>query len=619
MNFFVENLNFVILIPLWSALLILFGKLFNIIKSKKIVNVITLFSALSTAIFALGAFIQTLITKGFIYEYSVPFIKVSSFSFDVGIYLDGVSAWMLLLSAVVSLIVQIYSVEYMKNDRSYIRFFAFINLFNFSMSGLVLSPNMFQMYIFWELVGVCSYLLIGFWYKKNVAANAAKKAFLMNRIGDFSLLSGIILSAYIILTNINNIESVALPVSDMANISAQIYGCTSDGMFIFICVLLLFGAVAKSAQFPLHTWLVDAMNGPTPVSALIHSATMVAAGVFLLIRLYPLFSLNNVILNIIASIGILTAIICSYSALTQTDIKAILAYSTNAQLGLMFLAVGCASTTVTMFHLTAHALAKAMLFLLSGSVIYALNSNKDIRYAGGLRKKMPLCAYAFLIGVFSLSGLLFAGFTSKEMILGALIENNHYIYLVLFVLVAIMTVYYLFRLYFYLFEGEKKYDFEINKSGALSKISNCILALFIVLLWFLFPKNNDLILSLINYLVALLAIAAAYFTFSKKYAFIKIPLLYDISFNAFYFENINKFVVLSYKRLAKLFTLAEKYVFDGIVYICTFFTRLTSLVFSKMQTGNVQSYLAYSLLLITFSMTGILLVYSLIIYFSEVQ
>ncbi|MBR2525633.1 NADH-quinone oxidoreductase subunit L [bacterium] len=617
MSFFVENLYTVILIPFWAALLILLGKLFAVISSKKVVNIITFLSTIYCLFFAIGAFTKTLVEKGFVYENVIPFLTVSKFNFTLGMYIDGVTTWFLLLAVIISLIVQIYSMAYMRDDLSYVRFFAYLNLFNFSMFGLILAPNMFQIYVFWELVGVTSYLLIGFWYKNRSVSDAAKRAFIINRIGDFAFLAGIVLSAYIILANLGNVSSITLPFVEMPSISAQIYGCTSDGIFILTCILLLFGSIAKSAQFPLHTWLIDAMKGPTPVSALIHSATMVAAGVFLLIRLYPLYSLSNIILNIISIIGIVTALICSYSALTQTDIKKILAYSTNAQLGLMFLAVGSCSATISLLHLTSHAFAKALLFLIAGTVILAMNSNQDIRFAGGLRRKLPVCAYTYLVGIISLSGLLFSGYTSKEMIFSSLIQQNHYIFAILFEVVAFMTVYYLFRLYFYTFEGELVSDYKEPKNHLV--YTPILLAFFVVGLWFVFPKSANLLIILFNIVIFVLALITSYIAYRFRNNIKKVPLFYDLSYRAFFADDVNNFISNIYCCLVKILSYIEKYICEGLSYILSLCVRISAFIFSKFQTGNVQSYLSYSLLIMMFSFGGLLLVYSLVIYFSEVQ
>lgn len=619
MDFFINNISTVILVPLWVFIIVLFGKIFAVMQSKRFMAGLTYLSTLYGLIFSIFVFTKTSISKGFTFEHVIPFIKLNDVSFNIGVYLDGLSAWMLLVVFLISLLVQVYSYSYMQNDKSFMRYFAYMNLFTFSMSGLILAPNMFQMYVFWELVGISSYLLIGFWYKKDSAQIASKKAFIINRIGDFSLLSGIITAAFVLYENLGRIDLISIPFSDINTISAQIYGCTSDGIFIVICIFLILGSVAKSAQFPLHTWLIDAMQGPTPVSALIHSATMVAAGVYLLCRLYPLYSLNDAVLQIIAVVGIVTALICSYSAITQTDIKKILAYSTNAQLGLMFVALGMCSVTVSMIHLTAHAFIKSMLFLSAGIVIKAMHGNQDIRQMGGLRKYVPTSAVCFLIGAISLSGLLFAGFSSKELILGNLINDKHYVYAILFLIISFMTAFYLFRAYFTVFEGKlKSDDIEIKKQDVLMNVPPIVLAVFIILLWFVLPKSNEILFVIVSYIISISAIFLAYLIYINNKTVRRIPVLYDISYNAFYIEDFNTIVVRNYKKLANLVNYLDKYVFDGIVYLSTFCTRFSSLIFSKMQTGNLQSYLAYSLLIITASFGGLVLIYNLIMYFLEV-
>lgn len=619
MDFFINNAYTVILIPLWVFLIILLGKLFAVLQSRRLMAGLTVLSTIYALIFSVAIFAKTVTSEGFNYEMVIPFISLDKIVFNIGFYIDGLSAWLLLLVVLISLIVQVYSYSYMQFDKSFMRFFAYLNLFVFSMYGLVLSPNMFQMYIFWELVGISSYLLIGFWYKKNSAAIASKKAFIINRIGDFSLLSGIIMAAYIIYTNLDTLKTVSIPFFDIESIAAQIYGCTSDGIFILLCIFLIIGSIAKSAQFPLHTWLIDAMEGPTPVSALIHSATMVAAGVYLLCRLYPLYSLNNYVLMIISIVGIITAIICSIAALTQVDIKKILAYSTNAQLGLMFLALGTCSVTVTMIHLTSHAILKAMLFLAVGIVIKSLSDNQDIRFMGGLRKKLPTASICFLIGALSLSGLLFSGFSSKELILGSLLSNQHYVYATLFLIISFMTAFYLFRAYFNIFEGEKRFDIDIKSPDILMNLPPCFLAIMAILLWFVLPKSGDILFIIISYLIAITAIFLAYVIYTNKTLLKKIPVFFDLSYNALYIEDFYAQIVKIYKKLAKFLYYIDKYVFDGISYMSSLQVRLTSWVFSKMQTGNVQSYLAYSLFVIMIGFGGIILVYNLIMYFSEVQ
>lgn len=620
MDFFISNIYTVILVPLWVCLIILLGKLFAVLQSRRLMAGLTLASSLYVLVFSIAAFAKTLLANGFTYEFTIPFIKINEIEFSIGVYLDALSTWLLLIVAIVSLLVQIYSYSYMQNDKSFMRFFAYMNLFSFSMIGLVLSPNMFQTYVFWELVGVSSYLLIGFWYKKESASIAAKKAFIMNKIGDFSLLSGIVMGAYILYSNYDNLVSIALPFADLPAISDQIYAATSDGIFIVLSILLIVASIAKSAQFPLNTWLVDAMEGPTPVSALIHSATMVAAGVYLLCRLYPLYSLNSAVLTIIAVVGIVTAIICSISAISQTDIKKMLAYSTSAQLGLMFLALGACSITVTMIHLTAHSFIKAMLFLIAGIVIASQNGNQDIKLMGGLRTKLPTSAIAYLIGALSLSGLLFAGFASKDLILGNLLSGKHYVYATLFLIVAFMTAYYLFRAYFYIFEDENKSD-EYSKFKTPDVILNIIVGIFaiiIIFLWFIFPKSQDLLFKVITYIIGISAIAISYLVYANRGVIRKVPVIFDISYNGFYLDNIYSGVVKGYKRLSRIAYLIDKYVFDAISYLFALNIRFFSWILSKLQTGKVQSYLSYALLIIMLCFGGLLLIYNLIVYFSEV-
>ena len=620
MDFFISNIYTVILVPLWVCLIILLGKLFAVLQSRRLMAGLTLASSLYVLVFSIAAFAKTLLANGFTYEFTIPFIKINEIEFSIGVYLDALSTWLLLIVAIVSLLVQIYSYSYMQNDKSFMRFFAYMNLFNFSMIGLVLSPNMFQTYIFWELVGVSSYLLIGFWYKKESASVAAKKAFIMNKIGDFSLLSGIVMGAYILYSNYDNLVSIALPFADLPAISDQIYAATSDGIFIVLSILLIVASIVKSAQFPLNTWLVDAMEGPTPVSALIHSATMVAAGVYLLCRLYPLYSLNSAVLTIIAVVGIVTAIICSIFAISQTDIKKMLAYSTSAQLGLMFLALGACSITVTMIHLTAHSFIKAMLFLIAGIVIASQNGNQDIKLMGGLRTKLPTSAIAYLIGALSLSGLLFAGFASKDLILGNLLSGKHYVYATLFLIVAFMTAYYLFRAYFYIFEGENKSD-EYSKFKTPDVILNIIVGIFaiiIIFLWFIFPKSQDLLFKVITYIIGISAIAISYLVYANRGVIRKVPVIFDISYNGFYLDNIYSGVVKGYKRLSRIAYLIDKYVFDAISYLFALNIRFFSWILSKLQTGKVQSYLSYALLIVMLCFGGLLLIYNLIVYFSEV-
>lgn len=632
MQFFLDNIYTIILCPLWIFLLIVLGKFFNVVQSRRIIALITLASTLYGIVFSIGSFIYLLHNPNYIYENSFSFLKIADYSLNFGVFVDNLSAVMLLLVTTISFIVQFYSANYMFKDKSFPRFFAYLNLFNFSMIGLVLSPNLFQNYVFWELVGVSSYLLIGFWYKKPSASDAAKKAFIMNRIGDFSLLAGTIAISYF-MYQYSSITSLAtIPFINISDIGNYLYSYTDDVIFTIICVLLLFGSFAKSAQFPLHTWLADAMEGPAPVSALIHSATMVAAGVYLIARLYPIYSLSDGIMNFIAIIGLITALICAYFAITQNDFKRILAYSTNSQLGLMFLALGAGAYTGGIFHLVTHAYFKSMLFLCSGIVIHSLAQQQDIRFMGGLRKYLPLTAICYLVACFSISGLLFSGFYSKEMILNSMIDSNHYIYSLGFLLVALMTSFYMFRSYFVVFEGDFRGSGTPNKSNFILNTSISILALFTVGLGYFIHNNfgqfiqfgtsipqatNNINSLFISISVALIGFLFAFIFYNTKVKTIKLPVLYQLSYNKFYIDNFYDFLSKRlYYIVSKISSFIDNYILDGLVILAAFNTRVFAWVFSKMQTGNFQSYLAYSVIFLAIVVAGLMFVYTLIVQYS---
>ncbi|MFS8804199.1 NAD(P)H-quinone oxidoreductase subunit 5 [Synechococcus sp. R55.6] len=386
---------------------------------------------------------------------TITWAQAGSFSVDMGFVVDHLSAMMLVVVTTVAFLVQIYSHGYMAHDPGYVRFYAYLSLFSSSMLGLVVSPNLVQIYIFWELVGMCSYLLIGFWHDRQAAAEAAQKAFVVNRVGDFGLLLGIL--GFYWISGTFAFNEIGRNLQEM--LAA---GAVSSSLIALFAVLVFLGPVAKSAQFPLHVWLPDAMEGPTPISALIHAATMVAAGVFLLARMFPVLEGIPVAMDIIAWTGAGTAFLGATIAITQNDIKKGLAYSTISQLGYMVMAMGCGAYGAGLFHLMTHAYFKAMLFLCSGSVIHGMEAvvghdpvlAQDMRLMGGLRKYMPVTAITFLIGTLAICGIPpFAGFWSKDEILGAVFERNPALWGVGF-LTAGITAFYMFRIYFLTFEGE---------------------------------------------------------------------------------------------------------------------------------------------------------------------
>ena len=433
--------------------------LFLPIFSAAAITLFTLKHRNVSALLSVGAivagFVMTLVfigANGFHINAETPgvghvgnWLSIGNLQIDFGLKLDALSLMMMLIVTGVGGAIHIYSVGYMREDSGFSRFFACLSLFTFSMLGIVLANNFIEMFIFWELVGVSSYLLIGFWFEKPSAADAAKKAFFTNRLGDFGFLLGILM-VWSAASSLN-----FAGVQDALKWSPAIAESlgTIGGLLIFC------GAMGKSAQFPLHVWLPDAMEGPTPVSALIHAATMVAAGVYMLCR--TLFLFNADALHVIAYIGGFTSLLAALIAVQQNDIKRIIAYSTLSQLGYMVMAVGLNGPTPAMFHLTTHAFFKALLFLAAGSVIIGMHHEQDIWQMGNLRKKMPITFWTFLVGALALSGVPpFSGFYSKDSILAQALEQKSYLLFGVAVFVAALTAFYTFRLFFVVFFGQEK-------------------------------------------------------------------------------------------------------------------------------------------------------------------
>ena len=372
--------------------------------------------------------------------------KAAPLALDFAFRYDSLAAVMTLVVTGVGLLIHIYSVGYMAHDRSYARFFAYLNLFTFAMLVLVLGANLGVMFIGWEGVGLCSYLLIGFWFTKDAAANAGKKAFITNRVGDFGFLLGTGLLIY------------ALGTVDIAGITAAVEGgMLAKGTATAAALLLFLGATGKSAQIPLYTWLPDAMEGPTPVSALIHAATMVTAGVYMVARFHVLFSFSGTALTVVALTGAFTAVYAATMAFVQTDIKRVLAYSTISQIGYMFIGLGVGAYAAGIFHLMTHAFFKSLLFLAAGSVIQALSGEQDMRRMGGLRARIPRTYRVFLVGALAISGIPgLSGFFSKDEILASVFASGDYLVWGLGLAGAAMTAFYMFRLVFMTFYGEER-------------------------------------------------------------------------------------------------------------------------------------------------------------------
>ncbi|MDD5141359.1 MAG: NADH-quinone oxidoreductase subunit L [Verrucomicrobiales bacterium] len=542
-------------------------------------------------------------------ETAVNWLSIGDLHADFGLKLDALSMMMMLIVTGVGGAIHIYSYSYMDEDAGKARFFAFMSLFTFSMLGIVMSNNFLMMFIFWELVGVSSYLLIGFWFEKPSAGDAAKKAFITNRLGDFGFLLGILMVWGIL----GSLNFSTLQSSIVANPAALGTMATIAGLLVFC------GAMGKSAQFPLHVWLPDAMEGPTPVSALIHAATMVAAGVYMLCR--TLFLFNADALHVIAYIGGFTALLAALMAVQQNDIKRIIAYSTLSQLGYMVMAVGLNGPTPAMFHLTTHAFFKALLFLSAGSVIIGMHHEQDIWQMGNLRKKMPLTFWTFLIGALALSGIPpFSGFYSKDSILAQCLEEKNYLLFGVAVFVAGLTAFYTFRLFFVVFFGKEKSDYakHAHESPLVMTLPLVALAVFAAIGGFIGIANNygsqfvaehetlslaQQVLEPLHAPVAMLigigvALAGIFLAFSlyKNAGTDPLPAklggLATAMKNKFYLDEIYEATVIRlHDLIATICDMIDRWIVEGA---CIGFVRggtdLTGRALRLVQTGNLQTY-----------------------------
>lgn len=532
-------------------------------------------------------------------------LRIGDVDLSFGFEINALNALMLFIVTLVSFLVHVYSKGYMHDNERLPIFYAYLGLFTFAMLGLVISTNLLQLYIFWELVGLGSFLLIGFYFFKEEAKLAAKKAFIMTRIGDVGLFIGMILLFW----QAGSFEYDAI-------FKAMKMGDVSPTMITLTAILIFIGAMGKSGQFPLHTWLPDAMEGPTPVSALIHAATMVAAGVYLVATMFPLFSASPVAMQTVAVVGAFTAIFAASIGLVQTDIKRVLAYSTVSQLGYMMLALGSAGYVAGVFHLTTHAFFKALLFLAAGSVIHAVHT-QNINEMGGLQKKMKVTGLLFLIGTLAISGVpLLSGFFSKDEILVATWVHGNYVLFVLAVLAAFLTAFYMFRLYFLVFTGEAKKE-DVRESPRVMTFPMIVLGVLAVLAgyintpWFgtflgdwltkdipfqVEQSHGPVWIMIVATLVSLAGILLAYLIYGKRstsrdWAGGKETVLYSLLKEKYYVDEIYNVTVLPLvKGIAYVLRLCEVYIVEGIAQLIGRIVKGTSNVGSKLQNGNVQVY-----------------------------
>ncbi|MCL6456607.1 MAG: NADH-quinone oxidoreductase subunit L [Gorillibacterium sp.] len=537
-------------------------------------------------------------------------LDFGEFTLRMGFEMNNLNALMLLIVSTITLLVLIYSCGYMRDDERTNVYHGYISLFSFSMLELVLSINLIQLYIFWELVGACSFLLIGFWYFKPEAKAAARKAFIVTRIGDIGLFVAILL----LYRNMPDHQLTFNAIrNEFTNGSAM-----SAGLIALIAILIFVGAMGKSGQFPLHTWLPDAMEGPTPISALIHAATMVAAGVYLVARTYPIFMVSHTALIVVASVGAFTAIFAAIIGTTQNDIKRVLAYSTISQLGYMMMALGLgtwAAYSAGVFHLFTHAFFKALLFLAAGSVIHAVHT-QNIHEMGGVGRGMKITAWTFGIGALSLSGIFpFSGFWSKDAILTEAYHENLPLFWV-GLLAAFFTAFYMARVFFLVFTGEsrnKSADHVPHESPRSMTLPLIVLAVPAAIVGFILipgvnPWFGDWITGqtlelsaewpviLLSTLVGLLGIGLGYVVYVKNSISREIiisgaPWLYTLVERKFFVdEAYQKAIVGPLKGLGYLLELFDHYVVDGMVRLVAWISVQLSRLVERLQNGQVQTY-----------------------------
>lgn len=547
-------------------------------------------------------------------------ITAGNFSVSFSFLIDHLSIIMMMIVTGVGFLIHVYSIGYMKGDEGFGKFFAYLNLFLFFMLLLVMGSNYVMMFIGWEGVGLCSYLLIGFWWKNRDYSAAANKAFIMNRIGDLGFILGIFLLF------------VTFGSSDFDKVfpGAAAYA-TNDSVIVAITLLLFIGAIGKSAQIPLFTWLPDAMAGPTPVSALIHAATMVTAGIYMVARSNILYSIAPVSLAVVSVVGTITALMAALIALTQNDIKKVLAYSTVSQLGYMFVALGSSAYDSAIFHVMTHAFFKALLFLGAGSVIHAMSGQQNIRSMGGLRKALPVTSATFLIGTLAISGIPpFAGFFSKDAIITASYGNSLPIFVIL-TITSVLTAAYMFRLYFMVFWGDFRgthhQQEHLHESPGSITMPLMILAVLAAIGGFfgipeifgdhnwihhylapVFSQNPRIMAhadsEMIEWLLVIFSIVilpVVLWMAYRRYALRKVvstvneeqvPFFYKLSFHKFYVDEIyQKGIVAPLQAMGDFFSgIFEKNVIDGAVNGLGNFTVYLGSRFRRIQTGNIGFY-----------------------------
>lgn len=544
------------------------------------------------------------------YSHQIDWLRIGNMKLGAGFEVSNLTTLMLVIVTLVGFLVCLYSQGYMHGDERMGTFFAYVSLFTSSMLGLVLSDNLLTFYICWELVGVCSFLLIGFWYHKPEAKAAAKKAFIVTRFGDLGLFIAMLLLFWYM-------PGHALDFTSLHNVFGQQGGVISTGITTLIALLIFLGAMGKSGQFPLHVWLPDAMEGPTPISALIHAATMVAAGVFLVARTYEIFDASQVAMGTVAIIGAFTAIFAATIGLVQNDIKRILAYSTISQLGYMMLALGVGAVSAAMFHLFTHAFFKALLFLGAGSVIHSVHT-QDINKMGGLSGKMKITTWTFGIGALALSGIPpFSGFWSKDAILTAALDKQPILFVVGTV-AAFFTALYMARLFFLVFAGKPRENQQAKESSAVMTVPLIALAVLATLSglvetpfngwlgsWLAVDDITHSVSGLVMVVSAAVGLLGLYIgwliyvkgTIRSDVVSSRIPGLAQVLENKYYIDELYEYALVKPLRgLGKALNVFDDYVIDGVVRLTGHSVTAIGRVNSRLQRGQLQAYVLTALI-----------------------
>ena len=612
-EFLLNNLYLTLLLPLWIFLIIMVGRFFSVYVNKLVIHLLTLLSSFLGVLFS--SLLLWKLPTDKILETQIPFIKINNFIINCGIHVDKTSLIFALTLFLVSFLVQLFSVSYMKTERKTYRFYALLNLFNFAMAGLFFSPNLFQTYFFWEIAGIVSYFLIGFEYLKGEKSLASKKVFIINRIGDTALIGAILLCSYFIYSYSNNIHLTSLSFTDMNIISTLLYAYATEPMFQIICIMFIIGAFAKSAQFPFYSWLQDAMEAKLPVSALLHSSTLVASGVFLTLRILPFLTLDETLLKSIAILGLLTALICSISACAQISPKKTLAYSTSAQFGLIYFSIGILNLKAAIAFFIAHAFIKSMLFLT-------------------LPKEEESWSYIkfvlFLIAGLSLSGLLFSGMLTKEMMLVGLGSKG----IIALSTLAFLTAFYIIRIALVTFNNNGIEKKPVQKLEILPPL----LFLLLNIVFYIFLRKQVEYSVAEPFWAAITAWIFVYLLYIKNW-FIKIPLVYQLAYNGFFLDYLyTKIITRVYQKVCsisnwvdlnifanytllikssnlgvKTASIIEHSVMNKSVQLIEKSFKYLSQKHKQAQSGNIQRYNAYAFMIITAILTFLILAYTAII------